>query len=94
MAFKTKENLDWTDVDTDDLSAPLAKLHKAYRTAQDTANKARDAFDAAFKKVAGEKLKIDVSEQSIVVGHKWGKLSYAVSNTPSKDAPKKIKAFF
>jgi len=94
MAFKTKEKLDWTDVDTDELSPKLAKLLAAYNSAQNVANKARDAFDTEFKKIAAEKLKIDTSEQSVVVGHRWGKMSFAIANEPAKGTAKKIKVFF
>jgi hypothetical protein len=94
MAFKTKEKLDWTDVDVDELSPKLAKLYATYRKDQALANKSREAFDAEFKKSATEKLKIDPSEQSVKVGHAWGKLSYAVANEATKGVAKKVKVFF
>jgi hypothetical protein len=90
-----KETLTWTDVDIDEeLNPKLQKLYKAYKVAQDAANKAREAFDTEFAKSAADKLKIDTGEQSIRVGHNWGKLAYAVSNTPTKGAAKKLKVFF
>jgi predicted dinucleotide-utilizing enzyme len=94
MAKRSKEMLDWSDVDEESLSPKLLKLYNEYRKANAVASRAREAFDGEFKKVAADKLKLDPSEHSIVIGHKWGKLSYAVSNEPAKDAPKKLKVFF
>lgn len=85
MAARSKDAspLDWNEVDTENLSKPVASLFKVYRTAQDAANEARVKFDIGLEKAlrAGGHIPEDLH---CVIGHKWGRVSYAASETEGR----------
>lgn len=80
MAKRSEDatSLDWQEVNTETLSKPLATLYAAHVKAREAATAARGAFDEALEKALRKGN--HVPEQLFcVIAHKWGKVSYAVT---------------
>lgn len=86
------ETLIWNEVDTETFKPATAKLYKAYKEAQADASAKRQAFDDAFEKTVRAADGLISETQTLLVTHKYGKLSFAVSDElPSQG--KKSKKF-
>jgi len=94
MAKMSKgEGLMWNEVDPDTMPAAESKLYKDYKAKQKIASEAADKFNESFKKLAAKKIAINLDKQSILISHRFGKLSFAVSDEPDK-GPKSSKNQF
>lgn len=82
------ENLAWNEVDVDTLSPANKKLYKAYKEASAEASERRKLFNTAFEKAVRAQDGVIAEDQTLLVTHKFGKLSFAVSD----EAPKQGRA--
>lgn len=72
----TPDNLSWRNVDTTDLTDDQLLAYEEYKSAQRSAAKLREAFEAKFSTDLGFS---DQSPSRLVFGYKFGKLSIAVA---------------
>lgn len=88
----TSSKLDWKNegkqVDTANLSAPLAKAYGAYKALSVKTSEARKDFEAAFIGAARE-AKMLTPEQTFAFGYKFGRMTVVVTEL---DKPKTVKA--
>jgi len=79
MAKRIKEKLTWTDVNTNTMPAKLKKLYATYKAASKAAGEARTIFNSEFIKSMNGHVQPpeDLSDPAMVVGHSFGKLSFA-----------------
>lgn len=86
MAKRTKDensNLAWQEVDTAGLSKKLATAFKAYRAAQDSANELRKKFDEVLEQSLRDGDHVP-DGQYVIIAHRWGKVSFAVTDEERK----------
>lgn len=86
MATRSKDEnsrLDWQEIDTSNLSKKLATAFKAYRTAQDAANDLRKKFDVILEASLREGAHVP-EQMHVVIAHRWGKISFAVTEKERK----------
>lgn len=83
-----KSTLDWKNdgrqVNTDELSKPLAALYGTYKDFSSKASEARKAFEAAFIAKARE-AKMLTADQTFAFGYKFGRMTVVATGV---DAPK------
>lgn len=83
----TKSAIDWKNaqqVDTDNLSKPLAGAYAQFKAASATASDLRKKFEATFTQAARD-AKLLTDDQVFAFGYRFGKMVVAVTG---KDAPK------
>lgn len=87
-----KSAIDWKNdaqqVDTDNLSKPLAALYAKYKAASVSASTIRKEFETSFIQAARE-AKLLTAEQTFAFGYRFGKMVVVATG---KDAPKSDKA--
>jgi len=93
MASRTKEQLDWTDVDVATLPKKAGGLYNKYKTLARDAAIAREEFNAEFIRSLSAKVNYDPDENHVVVGHNFGKLSFALASGPAEGPRGKKTAF-
>lgn len=93
MAKRTTENLSWTDVDIATLPKKAAQLYKQFKQKSQEAREAREAFDDEFVKQLSSKVNWDQDNQSVKISHHFGKLSFAVSDTPAVPKAQRGRGF-
>lgn len=74
----------WNEIDVDTLTPALKKLYKAYKAAAAAASIAREEFNVGLEKVIRGMDGVATDEQTVVIGHNFGKVSFAVTD----EAPK------
>lgn len=77
---KEKEVLTWNEVVIDTLKGKTKTAYTQYKAAQTQANELRKAFDALFEKDVRKAPDVCTDEQTVIVAHKFGKLSFAISD--------------
>lgn len=93
MARKTDDSLTWHEISTDHDGADLRKARDAFVKANEVAKKAREAYDAKVRAaLIDSKLVMDAPELEILIGHRFGKLSYATRKAAPKAAASNSKA--
>lgn len=83
---RSPEQLNWTDVDVTTLPKALQTVYNQYKEVARLAATRREEFNTAFKHFIRESDQVEIAdEQSLVIGHNFGKLSFAVSDKPEKE---------
>jgi hypothetical protein len=79
---KTNE-LVWISVDTDSMPKALADKYAKLKAAQEAARQSREAFEAAFTKLAQEAGSLD-KDAELAFGYRFGKLVVAKTDNKPK----------
>lgn len=87
MAKSKIPSENWVQFDAESLPPKLRKAYDAFKAASKAAGDARAAFNAAFVKELGAKGKVP-DGQFVVVGHNFGKLSYALTDEEPRESGK------
>lgn len=88
-----RDNLDWLDVDTTQLSKPLKAAYVAYKAKAKEASTLREEFESLFSLTARKANALE-ADKALLFSHKWGKLSVAkIENTLTSDKPAKKGTF-
>lgn len=79
MAKRSTERLEWTNVNVDTMPPKLKKMYAEYRRLNKIAIDARNAFNAALTQSMNGKTvpPDDLENPELVIGHGFGKLSFA-----------------
>lgn len=88
------ENLTWNEVDVETMKPATKKLYAAYKAAAGVASEKRKEFDEAFEKDIRKLEDVIETHQTFLVTHKFGKLSFAVSDEAPKSGAKAKKFAF
>lgn len=83
--------LSWTEVDADSLPKGLAKQLTELREARQVARSLAQRFDEEFVKLLTTKAGNPPTGHQYVVGHNFGKLSFAIAETATKPSGGKAK---
>lgn len=85
------DKLIWTEVDADSLPKGLAKQLNELREARQVARSLAQRFDEEFVKLLTAKAGNPPTGYKYVVGHNFGKLSFATAETTTKSSSGKAK---
>lgn len=83
---RSTEALVWTPVDVATLPKAMQTMYANYKELARSAAAAREAFNSTFKEFIRNSGQVEIAdEQSLVIGHNFGKLSFAISDKPEKE---------